>query len=103
MITVIQTTSSDKQELEAMLDHLVKANKVACGHVELAISSVYTWEDEVKHSDEFTVKCKTTAQRCQEVVNYIKANHSYDLPEITWWEVSTTPEYQKWVEEEISA
>ncbi len=102
MITVIQTTSDARQELELMLDHLVEANKAACGHVEEAISSVYVWENEVKHSDEYTLKLKTTAQRRGEVVDYIKSKHSYDLPEISWWEVNTTPEYEKWVEQETT-
>ena len=101
MITIIQTTSSDKQELESLLDYLVKNNKAACGHVELAIASVYRWEGEVKHANEFTLRVKTTATCCAEVVEYLTSNHSYDLPEVTWWEVNTTPDYQKWVEGEV--
>lgn len=102
MITIVQTTSSDRQELEKLLDHLVEAHVAACGHIEEAISSVYHWDDEVKHSDEYTVKLKTTDKHRDEIVQYIRDKHSYDLPEITWWEVNTTPEYQKWVEEETA-
>ena len=103
MITVIQTTSDKKQELEKMLDYLVENNKVACGHVELAISSVYVWENKMQHSDEFTVKFKTTSERVDEVIVYIKDHHSYELPEITWWEVNASDEYEKWVEEQVKA
>lgn len=102
MITVIQTTSDTKHELEILLDHLVEANKVACGHVEEAISSVYNWDNEVKHSDEYVLRLKTTADRRDEVVAYITEKHSYELAEILWWEVNTTAEYQKWVEEETA-
>lgn len=102
MITIIQTTSDTRQELELLLDALVEENKVACGHVEEAISSVYNWENEVKHSDEFTLRMKTTEARRDQVVDYIAAKHSYELPEITWWEANTTTAYQKWVEEETA-
>lgn len=102
MITVIQTTSESRQELEKLVDYLVENNKIACGHIEVAVSSVYVWENEVKHSDEYLIKMKTTADRLDEVVDYIKTNHSYELPEISWWEVNTTPEYEKWVKEQTS-
>ena len=98
MITIIQTTSDTKEELESIADYLVNSNKIACAHIEAALSSVYVWEDEVRHSDEYTMKLKTTAERCPEVVDYIKAHHHYDLPQITWWEVAATAEYQAWVE-----
>ena len=97
MITVIQTTSESKQELEKLIDYLVEHNKIACGHIEAAVSSVYVWKGEVNHSDEYLVKMKTTLERRDEVVDYIKENHSYELPEVTWWEVDATPEYAKWV------
>lgn len=64
--------------------------------------TVYVWEGEVKHSDEYLIKMKTTAARLDEVVDYIKVNHSYDLPEISWWTVNATPEYEKWVEDQTS-
>lgn len=102
MITVVQTTSSDRQELEKLVDHLVENNMIACGHIEAAISSVYVWDDKVQHSDEYLVKMKTTSGRRTEVIDYIASHHSYELPEITWWEVNTTPEYEKWVENETS-
>ena len=102
MITILQTTSSDKKELEKMLDHLVETNKAACGHVEEAISSVYVWKGEVNHSDEYTVKIKTTTKRRDEIIKYIQTNHSYELPEITWWEVNAIPEYEEWVENQTS-
>ncbi len=103
MITFIQTTSESKAELEKLLNYLVENNKIACGHTEVAVSSVYVWENKVNHADEYLVKLKTTAARRDEVVDYIKANHSYELPEISWWEVNTTPEYEAWVEEQTAA
>jgi len=102
VITVIQTTSESKQELQKIVDYLVENNKIACGHIEVAVNSVYIWEDEVRHSDEYLIKMKTTAVRLDEVVDYIKANHGYKLPEISWWAVSVTPEYEKWVEDQTS-
>ena len=102
MITVIQTTSESKQELEKLIDYLVDNNKIACGHIEAAVSSVYVWKGEFNHSDEYLVKMKTTLERRDEVVAYIKEHHSYELPEITWWEVDATPEYANWVADQTA-
>lgn len=102
MITIIQTTSQSKQELEKFVDYLVEHNQVACGHIEAAVSSVYVWEGEVKHSDEYLVKMKTTTDKRDGAIDYIKTHHSYELPEIIWWEVNATPEYEAWVKSETT-
>ena len=102
MITLIQTTSDSRAELDTLAENLVLARLVACGQVEGPITSAYTWEEEVKNSEEFKLTLKTAAEHVAAVETYIKENHSYDLPEIISFEVTTSSEYQSWVEEETS-
>lgn len=102
MITLIQTTSDNRAELDELAENLVLARLVACGQVEGPITSHYVWEEEVKSSEEFKLTLKTTPERVTPVETYIKENHSYDLPEIVSFEVRASREYQQWVEGETT-
>jgi periplasmic divalent cation tolerance protein len=100
MITIVQTTSDTRAELDTLAENLVLARLAACGQVEGPITSHYVWEEEVKNSEEFKLTLKTTAGHLASVEAYIKENHSYDLPEIISFEVSASPEYENWVKDE---
>lgn len=102
MITLIQTTSDSRAELDELAENLVLARLVACGQVEGPVASHYVWEEEVKNSEEFKVTLKTTSEHAAAVETYIKENHSYDLPEIISFEVIASVEYENWVKEETS-
>lgn len=102
MITIIQTTSDTRAELDELAQNLVLARRVACVQVEGSITSHYVWEEEVKNSEEFKLTLKTTPEHVAAIEVHIKENHSYDLPEIITFEVSASAEYQKWVEDETS-
>lgn len=102
MITLIQTTSDNRAELDQLAEDLVEQRLVACGQVEGPITSTYVWEEEVKTTEEFKLTLKTTANHAAAVETYIKENHSYELPEIIIQEVASSHEYQSWVEVETS-
>lgn len=102
MITIIQSTSDNRAELDQLAEDLVEQRLVACGQVEGPITSHYVWEEVVKNSEEFKLTLKTTSGHAAAVEAHIKENHSYDLPEIIYFEVAASSEYQKWVEEETS-
>lgn len=102
MITIVQTTSDNRAELDELAENLVLARLVACGQVEGPITSHYVWREEVKSNEEFKLTLKTTPAHVASVEAYIKQNHSYDLPEVIYFDVAASPEYQKWVEEETS-
>jgi periplasmic divalent cation tolerance protein len=102
MITLIQTTSDSRSELDELVQALVELRLVACGQVEGPITSTYVWEEEVKSAEEFRLTLKTVSEHMAAIEAYITEHHSYDLPEIISFEVTVSSEYQKWVEEETS-
>lgn len=102
MITLIQTTSDSRAELDTLAENLVLARLVACGQVEGPITSHYVWEEEVKNSEEFKLTLKTTSEHVAAIETYIKENHSYDLPEIISFEATASLEYENWVKEETT-
>ena len=100
MITIIETTSDDKQELIKAATDLVNRNLAACCQITGPFTSVNHWSGKMQHTQEYRIAIKTIADHLEVIKKYLSDNHSYDLPEITWGEHQTTPEYQNWVEEE---
>src|SRR5215216_2035748 len=102
MITIMQTTSDTREELDELGQALVEQHLIACSQVEGPISSTNVWDGEVQSTEEYRITLKTTAACVADVETHIKEHHSYDLPEIISYEVTASTEYQKWVESETS-
>lgn len=102
MITIIQTTSDKRAELEKFATELVEQHLAACAQIEGPIGSTNVWEGKVQSTEEFKLTLKTTSKKVEPVATYLKQHHSYDLPEIIWHEVHTSDEYQNWVEQEVA-
>jgi periplasmic divalent cation tolerance protein len=100
MITIYaiaMTTTSSKAEAETIARALLAQRLAACIQV-TQIQSYYTWNDSVNVDDEqlLLIKCKQAdfadLQEC------IKANHSYEVPEIVIVPITAgLPEYFQWL------
>jgi periplasmic divalent cation tolerance protein len=96
---IAMTTTSSKAEAEKIARALLAQRLAACVQV-TQIQSYYTWNESVNVDDEqlLLIKCKEAdfadLQEC------IKANHSYEVPEILLVPISTgLPEYFQWLNE----
>ena len=94
---IIQSTFGNKDEAKNLIESLVSDNHIACGTYH-AINSIYKWQNEIQHDDEFEVSLYTDQSKQQGVIEYVKSNHSYELPKITVIEPTfTTREYEEWL------
>ena len=94
---IIQSTFGNEDEAKNLIDKLVSDNQIACGTYH-AINSIYKWHNEIQYDDEFEVSLYTDQSKQQGVIEYIKSNHSYELPKITVIEPTfTTREYEEWL------
>jgi periplasmic divalent cation tolerance protein len=96
---IVVTTVGSEEQAAALARSIVEARLAACVQIE-AIRSVYRWQDEVRDEPEWRLAIKTTAQRYAELERHIKANHSYDTPEIVRVEIAGgSSEYLRWINE----
>lgn len=93
-IFVVTTTFDDQLKCSEFAKNLLELKLCACCQV-IQLQSLYNWKSEFKNETEFKLDCKTL--RKDELVDYIKNNHDYDLPEIIIQEVETTQEYYNFV------
>ena len=62
---------------------------------------MFRWEGEVQTEQEWRVEIKTTADRVAVLTEHIKANHSYDVPEVIATPIiGGSTEYLSWLVDE---
>lgn len=99
MFLIVHTTCATAEEARRIAHGAVEQHLCACAHID-AIDSVYRWQGEVCSEKEWRLSFKTVSSRYDELVAFIKQQHSYDLPAI--YAVTAehaTPEYAAWVAE----
>jgi periplasmic divalent cation tolerance protein len=100
--SVVTTTVDSAEAAESLARGIVEARLGACVQI-VPIRSVYRWGGEVRVDAEWQCVVKTSAIRADELVAHIKANHSYDVPEVIVTPVvGGNDDYLTWVSEETS-
>ena len=97
--SVVITTTGNKEDAEKIANVLLAERLAACIQVN-EIKSYYSWKGTVNVDDEklLLIKCKT--KDYAEIETIIKANHSYEIPEIIQIPVSSgLPAYLGWISE----
>lgn len=73
--------SAPEKEAAGLAEKLVREKLVSCAQVTGGISSYYWWEGNVEQEKEVLIIIKTKASLQQEVADFVKEQHSYDVPE----------------------
>lgn len=95
---IVSTTTDSEESARDLAAKAVAASVGACAQIVGPITSVYRWEGEVHTDPEWRVEVKTAQDRVAALVELIKANHSYDVPEIIATPIEGgSAEYLDWV------
>jgi periplasmic divalent cation tolerance protein len=76
------TTCERADDAKRIGEELVKRRVCPCAQVIGPLSSVYWWKDSLQASEEWYCIVKAKKERFNEVETIIKANHTYEVPEI---------------------
>ncbi|MBB5159975.1 divalent-cation tolerance protein CutA [Saccharopolyspora phatthalungensis] len=97
-------TTTDSEEAAATLARsIVAARRGACVQV-VPIRSFYRWESAVQDDPEWQLQIKTSVGALDGLIEHIKANHTYDVPEIIATPiVGGHDAYLSWVDDETRA
>lgn len=95
-------TTIDSEDAAVQLARgITGARLAACVQIVGPIKSLYWWHGELDEAREWQLIIKTTSARLSELEEYIKANHSYETPEITSTEIPWgSREYLDWISAE---
>ena len=85
-----------------MAKNLVEKRLAACVNVIPKVYSFYWWEDEVREDAEALLVAKTTQQKVEKLINFVRETHPYKVPEVITYPVAEgNPGYISWVIEEM--
>jgi periplasmic divalent cation tolerance protein len=68
----------------------------ACVHL-IPINSRYRWKGKIESAKEILMQIKTRPELADKLVDFIRKNHSYELPEIIVTNTKAEAGYARWV------
>jgi periplasmic divalent cation tolerance protein len=96
-------TAGGRNDAERLGEGLVEAHLAACCSVVPTVHSFYYWEGQLKREHEALLLVKTVESRAQAVQEYVRANHSSEVPEIIQLAIEGgLTAYLQWLADEVS-
>jgi periplasmic divalent cation tolerance protein len=95
--SVVITTVGSRAAADKLARLLLSQQLAACVQV-MPIASYYTWNGEINVDDEYILMIKCPASNFPEIEQCIKANHSYEIPEIIQLSIEAgSADYLNWI------
>ncbi len=66
------------------------------------IESMYYWGDDLQESKEVQLYIKTSKEKFSNLYMEINKSHSYEIPELIYWEISSSDSYKDWMKKILS-
>lgn len=97
-VAVLITTATE-EEAQRIADIIVGARKAACVNIVPQVHSKFWWQREIESATEALLIVKTRAPLLEELIALVKANHSYEVPEIIALPIAGgNREYLQWID-----
>jgi periplasmic divalent cation tolerance protein len=96
-IVIVYALFGSQDAAEHAARDAVDSRLAACANILAPCRSFYIWEAKRAEEDEVPVLFKTSAERCEALMNRIAQGHDYDIPAILSWPVEAVPDYAQWV------
>ena len=100
---IIHTTTASKKEAKKLIKKLFEARLIACAQYH-KIKSVYVWKDKPKSrpklckDKEYLLVLKSQKACYSAIEELILTHHSYELPQILYYEANAYAPYNAWIE-----
>lgn len=99
-ISVVVTSVGTEQQAVEISEELVARSLATCINIVPCLRSVYRWKGKICTDSEYLLVIKTRHALFSSVAEAIRELHSYELPEILEFAVSTAePNFHRWVVE----
>jgi periplasmic divalent cation tolerance protein len=92
------TAAPSREEANTIASELVSRRLAACVNILGPVSSVYNWQGDMEHSEEFLLLIKSTEANAIPIQDAIRELHSYQVPELICFTVESGLEtYLDWI------
>jgi uncharacterized protein involved in tolerance to divalent cations len=98
----VQTTFASAEDATAVGRTLVSEQLAACAQVLPSITSIYVWEEMLRHDEEALLLLKTSEASWPALRDRLSELHSYDTPEIIALRIEQAGfDYATWVRDSV--
>lgn len=95
---LLLTMAPSREEANTIASELVSRHLAACVNILGPLSSVYRWQGEIEHSEEFLLLIKSTEGNSVLIQDTIRELHSYKIPELISFTIESGLEpYLNWI------
>ena len=95
---LLMTTVESSEDAHRLAQLAVEKKLAGCVQVQSPCQSIYRWRDAIEVANEYPVHFKTTKSSLGRLVELLKANHPYEVPEIiTVCLDSVDADYANWL------
>lgn len=99
---VILVTTSSEPEAHKIADLLLSRRKAACVNIVPKVESSFWWQGKLDAAEESLLIVKTKASLLPEIVDLVKAAHSYEVSEIVALPiVGGNEDYLNWIDDQV--
>ena len=99
---VIFITTGSEPEAHKIAELLLTRRKAACINIVPRIASSFWWQGKLDSAQESLLIIKTKASLLPEIVDLVKTEHSYEVPEIIALPIiGGNEDYLKWIDDEV--
>lgn len=99
--SIVLTTVALENDAEVLAEKLLQAKLATCVQIQ-KIKSFYTWNGKIERSDEYLLSIKTRTDLFENIFEFIKQKHSYEIPEIIQIPITNgSDEYLAWIRESL--
>lgn len=100
-LRLVHSTVESRENAKTLANQLVENRLAACVHLGGPVDSVYVWEGSVCREEEVTFTAKTTDERLEETLDFLRDHHPYDCPELLVTNVDQADdEYEDWAKQQ---
>tara|TARA_B100000945_G_C20347318_1_gene580419 strand:+ start:821 stop:1132 length:312 start_codon:yes stop_codon:yes gene_type:complete len=100
-ILIIITTESNIDYADKISKLLIKKKIAACVSLK-EINSKYFWEGEVESTNEIEITIKSIPEKRELLIEILKSELSYELPQIIFNEYNSELEYFNWIRRKVN-
>ena len=97
---ICYTTVNDETTANSLAALVIKRGLAACVNILPEVRSVYRWQGAIEHSQEWSLRIKTSAEKVEDVFSTIKEHHPYEVPCLISWALNAIdPDYAAYMQE----
>lgn len=91
-------TAPNTDKAKEIAGGLVSNKLAACVNIVPGVTSVYEWEGKIENDSEVLMMIKTRTSRIEELTEFVKKNHPYDVCEVITTSIEGgNKEYIDWI------